>query len=100
MIQGIEKINKQLVKAESQLYSSANDLNHVYAKRIIDWCFDKYEPLTDEGIIKTIDKVERDFGRSITIQTKSELKLRKYQETINRVLQEDVFIIPPEKSIK
>ncbi|MEH2158510.1 hypothetical protein [Nostoc sp.] len=100
LIQGIEKINKQLVKAESQLYSSADDLNHVYAKRIIDWCFDKYEPLTDEGIIKTIDKVERDFGRSITIKTKSELKFRKSQETINRVLQEDVSIIPPEKSIK
>ncbi|QLE40155.1 GTPase [Nostoc sp. C052] len=100
LIQGIEKINKQLVKAESRLYNSADHLNHVYAKRIIDWCFDKYEPLTDEGIIKTIDKVERDFGRSITIQTKSELKFRKSQETINRVLQEDVSIIPPEKSIK
>lgn len=100
LIQGIERINKQCIKAESQLDISADDLNDAYAKRIIDWCFDKYEPLTDEGIIKTIDKVERDFGRSITIQTKSELKFRKSQETINRVLQEDVSIIPPEKSIK
>lgn len=100
LIQGIEKINKQFVKAENQLDNSANYLNRAYAKRIIDWCVDKYEPLTDEDIIKTIRKVERDFGRSITIKTKCELKFRKNQETINRVLQEDVSIISPEISIK
>ncbi|MDZ8024403.1 MAG: GTPase [Nostoc sp. DedQUE11] len=98
LIQGIEKISKQLAKAKSQLDSSANYLNRAYAKRIIDWCVEKYEPLTDEDIIKSIVKVERNFGRSIKIKTKSELKFRKSQETINRVLQEDVSIILPKAS--
>ncbi|RCJ14637.1 GTPase [Nostoc sp. ATCC 43529] len=98
LIQGIEKISKQLAKAKSQLDSSANYLNRAYAKRIIDWCVEKYELLTDENIIKSIVKVERNFGRSIKIKTKSELKFRKSQETINRVLQEDVSIILPKAS--
>lgn len=98
LIQGIEKISKQLAKAKSQLDSSANYLNRAYAKRIIDWCVEKYEPLTDEDIIKSIVKVERNFGRSIKIKTKSEFKIRKLQETINRVLQEDVSIILPKAS--
>ncbi|PAX58490.1 GTPase [Brunnivagina elsteri] len=98
LIQGIKKISEQLVKAKTQLDSSANYLNRAYAKRIIDWCFDKYEPLTDEGIIKTISKVQRDFGRSIKIITKSELQFKKSQETINRVLQEDVYIISREST--
>ncbi|QHG18958.1 GTPase [Nostoc sp. ATCC 53789] len=100
LIQSIEKLSKQLAKAKSQLDSSANYLNRAYAKRIIDWCIDKYEVLTDENIIKNIGKVERDFGRSIKIRTKFELKFKKNQETINRVLQEDVYIILPEISIK
>jgi len=98
LIQGIEKISKQLAKAKSQLDSSANYLNRAYAKRIIDWCVEKYEPLTDEDIIKSIVKVERNFGQSIKIKTKSEFKIRKLQETINRVLQEDVSIILPKAS--
>ncbi len=98
LIQGIQKISKQLAKAKSQLDSSANYLNRAYAKRIIDWCVEKYEPLTDEDIIKNIVKVERNFGLSIKIKTKFELKLRKSQETINRVLQEDVSIILPKAS--
>ncbi len=98
LIQGIEKISEQLTIAKSKLDSSANYLNRAYAKRIINWCLDKYEPLTDESIIKTIGKVERDFGRSITIKTKYELKLIKSPVIVNRVLQEDVSIIPPETS--
>ena len=100
LIQSIEKLSKQLAKVKGQLDSSANYLNRAYAKRIIDWCVDKYEVLTDEDIIKIIGKVERNFGRSITIKAKSELKFKKPQETINRVLQEDIYIILPEISSK
>ncbi|WP_315791433.1 hypothetical protein [Fischerella sp. JS2] len=98
LIQGIEKISKHLAKAKSQLDESANYLNRAYAKRVIDWCFEKYEQLTDEGIIKTIGKVQRNFGRSIKIQTKYKLTFVKSQEIVNRVLQEDIYIISPEIS--
>ena len=96
LIQGLETISDELTTVKGKLDSFANYLNRAYAKRIIDWCLEKYEPLTDDGIRKSISKVQRYFGRSITIETKSEFKLRKSQETIRRVLQEDVSIISSE----
>ncbi|MBR8835179.1 MAG: 50S ribosome-binding GTPase [Stigonema ocellatum SAG 48.90 = DSM 106950] len=96
LIQGLEAIIEQLETAKSKLDGTANYLNRAYAKRIIDWCLDKYEPLTDELIYKNIAKVKRDFGRSMTIETKLDLHLKKSQSVLNRVLQEDVSI----KSIK
>lgn len=92
LIQGLEMIAQQLETAKKKLDGTSNYLNRAYAKRIIDWCTDQYEPLTDESINRTIAKVKRDFGRSMDIQTKSEVKLRKSQEDIKRTLQEDVSI--------
>jgi GTP-binding protein EngB required for normal cell division len=98
LIQGLESISEQFSTTKGKLDNSANYINRAYAKRIVDWCLDKYEPLTDESILKTISKVERDFGRSMTIKIKSESKFTKSQEIIKRVLQEDVYIISSETS--
>ena len=92
LITGLEAIAEQLETAKNKLDGTANYLNRAYAKRIIDWCLDKYEPLTEEAIYKNITKVKRDFGRSMTIETKLDLHLKKSQSDINRVLQEDVSI--------
>lgn len=92
LIAGLEAIAVQFEAAQTKLSGTANYLNRAYAKRIIDWCLEQYEPLTDEEINRTIAKVKREFGRSMSIQTKSSLQLRKSQEEIKRVLQEDVSI--------
>ena len=92
LIAGIEVIASQLEVAKKKLDGTANYLNRAYAKRIIDWCTEQHEPLTDEGINRTIAKVKRDFGRNMSIQTKSRFQLRKSQDDIKRVLQEDVSI--------
>lgn len=92
LIQSSEAIATYLETAKKRLDGTTNYLNRAYAKRIIDWSVEQYEPLSDEGINKTIAKVQRDFGRSITIQTKSEILPKKSQEDIKQVLQEDVFI--------
>jgi hypothetical protein len=92
LIQGLEVIAEQLAIAKRRLSDKANYLNRAYAKRIIDWCTEQYEPLTVESINRTIAKVKRDFGRSMNIQTKSEVKLRNSQEDINRILQEVISI--------
>lgn len=89
---GLESISRQLQEAKSKLSDKANYLNRAYAKRILDWCMEQHEPLTDESINRNIAKVKRNFGRGMTIQTKSKLKLGKSQEDIKRVLQEDVWI--------
>ncbi|MBD2445815.1 50S ribosome-binding GTPase [Nostoc sp. FACHB-152] len=92
MIQGLEIISNQLETAKNRLNEKTNYLNRAYAKRIIDWCTDKYEPLNDEVIINTISKVTRDFGKSMVISTKVELQLRKSSKDIARILQEEVSI--------
>jgi hypothetical protein len=92
LIAGLESISKQLQEAKSKLSDKANYLNRAYGKRILDWCMEQHEPLTDERINRSIAKVKQNFGKSMTIQTKSNLKLGKSQEDIKRVLQEDVWI--------
>ena len=94
LIVGLEAIAEELNTAKTKLDKNANYLNRAYAKRIIDWSLGKYEPLNDNTILQTIAKVNRDFGKSMTIQTKSEIKLNKSQEEIQLVLQEDVSINP------
>lgn len=92
IIQGLDAIAIQFKTAKKKLDETTNYLNRAYAKRIIDWCTEEYEPLTDESINNTIAKVKRDFGSSINIQIKSDVKLQKSQEDIKRILQEDVSI--------
>ncbi|MBV6622074.1 MAG: 50S ribosome-binding GTPase [Rivularia sp. (in: Bacteria)] len=94
LIAGLEGITTELNTAKTKLDNNINYLNRAYAKRIIDWCLGKYEPLNDSSIIKTIAKVKRDFGKNMNIQTKTEIKINKSQEEINLVLQEDISINP------
>jgi GTP-binding protein EngB required for normal cell division len=91
LIYGLESIGTQLQAAKNKLDDATNYLNRAYAKRIVDWCLRKYEPLTDLAINTTIAKVDRDFGRSMTIYPKVEIILQKSQpDEIKQVLQEDV----------
>ncbi|MEG4499580.1 50S ribosome-binding GTPase [Microcoleus sp. F10-C6] len=91
LIAGLEAIATELEKAKNRLSGTANYLNRAYAKRIIDWCVEENETLTDERINETIAKVQRDFGRSkMKIVTKSQVQLLKSLEDIKHILQEDI----------
>ena len=92
LIAGLEAIAAQLEAGKTKLAGTANYLNRAYAKRILDWCLEQYEPLTDEEINRNVAKVKREFGRSMIIETKSSLEIRKSQDELKRVLQEDVSI--------
>ncbi len=92
LIGGLESITQDLKTAKSQINQANIYLNQAYAKRIIDWCVEKYEPLTDEAIRNTIAQVEREFGRNMIIHTKCELQISKSQADIQEVLQEDIVI--------
>ncbi len=72
--------------------ATVNYLNCGYAKRIIDWSLEEYEPLSVENTKKVIAKVDRKFGQSITIQTKTEIETKKSLEEMKQVLQEDIVI--------
>lgn len=92
LIQGIEGIASQLKSAKGKLANSANYLNRAYAKRIVDWATDQPESLTDISISKKIRKVNRNFGRTLQIQTTATLPLTKSQDEICTILQEHVSI--------
>ena len=94
LLQGIGAIAAQLKSAQGKLSNAANYLNRAYAKRIVDWATDQYEPLTDVAISKKIRRVDRVFGHSLQIQTTTALPLTKSQDEICNVLQERVSIQP------
>ena len=89
---GLEAISSELEKAQRSLDATINYLNSGYAKRIIDWSTEKYEALTVESTKKVITKVNREFGQKITIQTKTEIELKKPLEEIKQVIQENISI--------
>lgn len=90
LIAGLEAIATQLEEAKKKLSASENSLNRAYAKRIIDWCVEETETLTDERINETIAKVKRDFGRNMKIVTKSKVQRLKSLDDIKHILQEDI----------
>ena len=92
LIQGLEAISSQLEKTQESLKKKVDYLNSGYAKRIIDWSLERYQPLDHKTIKKTIVKVERDFGKRIEIKTKSKLETKKSLEEMKQVLQEDISI--------
>ncbi len=92
LIQGIEDMARQLKKAQGKLKDAENYLNRAYAKRIIDWATDQYEPLTDAAINEKIRKVNRDFGKEIQIYTTSDIPIKKSLDEMQKILQESVSI--------
>lgn len=96
---GLESFSLTLEEAQKKLSGQANYLNRFYAKRILDWSQEKYEPLTEEGARKTVAKVQRKFGHKMTILTRSELTIKKSMDELKKVLQEDISI-QSHKSVK
>jgi uncharacterized tellurite resistance protein B-like protein/GTP-binding protein EngB required for normal cell division len=90
LIAGLDALATHLEGAKNKLSGTENYLNRAYAKRIIDWCTEENETLTDERINETIAKVQRDFGCNIKIVTKSQVQPRKSLEDIKHILQEDI----------
>lgn len=91
LINGLQLIANNLETASNQLDSNIQYLNRSYAKRILDWCLDQYEPLEDTKICNTIAKVERDFGKTMNIKPRQTVIIKKTPSEIKEVLQEDVI---------
>ena len=89
---GLNDVSNCLENAQKSLDATVNYLNCGYAKRIIDWSIEQYEPLNVANVKKVVAKVDRKFGQSIIIQTKTEIELEKSLEEIKQVIQEDISI--------
>ena len=89
---GLDDVSNCLENAQRSLDATVNYLNCGYAKRIIDWSTEQYEPLTVANVKKVVAKVDRKFGQSITIQSKTEIETKKSLEEMKQVLQEDIVI--------
>lgn len=93
LAKGLKIISQKLEKARQEFDRQSTYLNQAYAKRILDWSLERYEPLTKKGIQKTVAKVKRNFGRHMTIFTYSELPLKKLTEELKNILQEGISIL-------
>ena len=87
LTEGLDSISTQLEKAEKSLANRVNYLNSGYAKRIIDWATEKNETLTVESAKRIVAKVQRNFSKSMTIETHSQVQLKKSLQEIKQVLQ-------------
>ena len=92
LIEGLDNIANTLEGSQKSLDSIINYLNRGYAKRILDWSIEQYEPLSVKNVAETIAKVDRQFGQSITIKTKTTIALKKSLSEIKQVIQEDISI--------
>ena len=92
LIEGLTRIRAHLEEAQTKLSASSNYLNRAYAKRIIDYCLEQREPLTEANISKSVLRVKRDFGRSIIISSKLPLQSKKSLNELKEVLQENISI--------
>lgn len=90
LISGLDDISYQLEAGQNSLDATVNYLNCGYGKRIIDWATDQYETLTVANVKKIINKINRNFGQEIIIQSKTEVKLKKSLAEIKLVIQEDI----------
>jgi len=88
LIENLKKIQSSLLSGEKSLNSLTIRLNKAYAKRVLDWCLDRYELLEDATVDREVISVKRDFGQQMTIHTRSEVSLQKSQVDIESVLQE------------
>ena len=92
LIQGLEAISSELEKTQRSLDETVSYLNYGYAKRIVDWSREGYETLTVESAKRIIAKVQRNFGHSIDVTTKTNVEPKKSLEEMKQVLQEDISI--------
>ena len=104
LIVGLEVILKELIGSEKKLQLIVRELNFGYSKRILDYCQDKYEPLTLGTARSAISSVERDFGKQMTIDLNLNYPVStnifdpNFQETLGKTLQERVTITQPKNS--
>lgn len=92
LIEGLKAISRQLEQAQRSLDGTVNYLNCGYAKRIVDWATEQNDTLTIESAKRTVVKVQRDFGQSINVITKTNVELKKSTDDMKQVLQEDIAV--------
>ncbi|OKH37257.1 hypothetical protein NIES2119_13450 [[Phormidium ambiguum] IAM M-71] len=99
LIAGLDTIAQHLKSAESQLEKKIDLINRAYAKRLIDWCCHRYEPLTPDCIDAVIAKVRRDSIGRINITTKIPLDLKVDAAQIETVIQQSVTFEQPQTAL-
>lgn len=93
LVQGLHGIGSEMKEAHERLAQVIDSLNRAYAKRVLDWSEGRLELLTNEGIDATIEAVEREIGKSMRIKTRHPVSLKKSQQNLQDVLQENVQFI-------
>jgi GTP-binding protein EngB required for normal cell division len=100
LIEGLDAIARKLNLAQSELLGKSLDvLNRAYAKRLVDWCCKKYEPLTHDSIDAAIAKVTRNSTDGMNIVTKGIIDIKIDSDAIQQIIQESVTFEKQQKAI-
>ena len=76
--------------AKNKLSNSIKTLNRCYAKRVLDWCEGKQDPLIKEDIDGIIHSVCRTIGKEMIIKVNRPVNIIKNKNQVANILQEDV----------
>jgi hypothetical protein len=101
LIGGLDEIAQNLNSAQSELFDqSVDSLNRAYAKRLFDWCNNKYEPLTQDCIDAVISQVTIDSEKTIHIDTKANIELKRDVEEIQKIIQQNIVFKQANQSLQ
>ncbi len=93
LIKRIEEISQQFKRTKNNLSTQVNFLNRAYAKRIVDWCRQEQDVLLNDNVIALeITDVQRDFGKQMKIKIKPKHQLKKSEEEVTKIVQEEILI--------
>lgn len=99
LIAGLDTIAQRLNSSENHLEKKVDIINRAYAKRLVDWCSHKYEPLTQDCIDAVIAKVRRDSIGGINITSKIPLDLKVDPTEIEKIIQQSVTFEQPKTAL-
>jgi GTP-binding protein EngB required for normal cell division len=91
-------LSSQISMAAAGLGQASADASRLFAKRVVDWAENRYEPLSRSAVDHRIDGVRRAFGVTMTIFIKKRPHLKKSAEALTQTLQERItFEILPRR---
>jgi GTP-binding protein EngB required for normal cell division/uncharacterized alkaline shock family protein YloU len=101
LIGGLDGIAQNLNSAQSELFDqSVDSLNRAYAKRLVDWCCNKYEALTQDCIDAVIAQVTRDSQKTIHIDIKTNIELKRDIGEIQKIIQQNIVFKQPNQTLQ
>jgi len=95
LIAGTEAVLQELQRAQIKLDKALDKLNRAYAKRLVDWCSNEYDALTQDGINRVIETATVPSYNEIKIKIKLPFECAIEPDKLEKIIQQKVTIEAP-----